>query len=124
MMVKCIGSNWLITCGRPASPRLGLPDVPVLRSSGIGANCITIINAMLSVSRPYTVHMHGRGGVKYPTSISACRPLGNDIPKATGYLYVFRVNYTTVLSGSIKLSIYRLHVLCCGKCCSQMFSMH
>jgi len=86
-MVKCMGSNWLITCGRPVSPRLGLPDVPVLRSSGIGANCITIMNAMLSVSRPYTVHMHGRGGVKYPTSISACRALGNNIPKATGYLY-------------------------------------
>jgi len=25
------------------------------------------------------------------------------------------------LRGMEKLSIYRLHVFCCGKCCSQMF---
>ena len=60
------GSKWLIICGRPASPKLSLPDVPVLRSSGIGANCITIMNAMLSVSKPYTVHMH-MGGVGLST---------------------------------------------------------
>jgi hypothetical protein len=28
------------------------------------------------------------------------------------------------LRGMVKLSIYRLYVFCCGKCCSQMFSMH